>query len=169
MAKRTELTLSEKIVLLDKIKLLPLNSSHRILSEMFPVSKTTIGRLIKQEEDLRKKFSLKESMKQGKRQRSGKDPEVEEALHKWFKSVLDRGVRISGMVLRVKAEEFAVKLGKSDFVATEGWLSRWKTRHQIKSKLTHGEKSSANFEGVEIWVSTVLPQILEEYNLEKYL
>ena len=49
------------------------------------------------EEDLRKKFSQKECMKQGKRQRSGKDPVVEEAIHKWFKSVLDRGVRISVM------------------------------------------------------------------------
>ena len=41
-------------------------------------------------------------MKQGKRQRSGKDPKVEEeeALHKWFKSVLDRGLRISEMVLK---------------------------------------------------------------------
>ncbi|KAI6647414.1 Tigger transposable element-derived protein 6-like [Oopsacas minuta] len=105
-------------------------------------------------------------MKQGKRQRSGKDPEVEEALNKWFKPVLDKGVRISGVILRSKAEEFAVRLGKPGFVATEGWLYRWKARHQIKAKRIHGEKSSADFEGAEFWVSTVLPQLLLEYTPE---
>ena len=72
-------------------------------------------------------------------------------------------MRISGLVLRSKAEEFAVRLVKRDFVATEGWLSRWKARHQIKAKRAHGEKSSADFEGAELWVSTVLPQLLLEY------
>ena len=72
-------------------------------------------------------------------------------------------------LLDKKAEEFAIKLGKSDFVATEGWLSRWKTRHQIKSRRTHGEKSSADFEGAEVWASTVLPQLLQDYNLKTYI
>ena len=133
---------------------------------MFDVSRSTIGRLLNQEQDLREILLQKERMKQGKRQRSGKDPEVEEALNKWFKSVLDKGVRISGVILRSKAEEFAVRLGKPGFVATEGWLSRWKARHQIKAKRIHGEKSSADFEGAEFWVSTVLPQLLQEYTPE---
>ena len=166
MAKQNELTLSDKVTLLDKIKLLPPHASHRLLSETFAVSRSTIARLINEEQNLRKKFSQKEMMKHGKRQRDGKDPEVEEALNKWFRSILDKGVRISGLLLKSKAEEFALKSGKTDFVATEGWLSRWKTRHQIKSIRTHGEKSSADFEGAEVWVSTVQPQLLQDYNPE---
>ena len=53
-------------------------------------------------------------------------------------------MKISGMVLRVKAKQFAVKFGKFDFVANEDWQSRWITRDQTKSRLTLGEKSIAN-------------------------
>ncbi|KAI6646221.1 Tigger transposable element-derived protein 4 [Oopsacas minuta] len=133
---------------------------------MFDISRSTIGRLLNQEQDLREILVQKERMRQGKRQRSGKDPEVEETLNKWFKSVLDKGVGISCVIIRSKAAEFAVRLGKPGFVATEGWLSRWKARHQIKAKRIHGEKTSANFEGVEFWVSTVLPQLLQEHTPE---
>ena len=92
MASRKELSLSDKVKLLDKIRLLQPNTSHRVLSDMFDVSRSTIGRLLNQEQDLREILLQKVRMKQGKRQRSGKDPEVEEALNKWFKSVLDKGV-----------------------------------------------------------------------------
>ena len=91
MASRKELSLSDKVTLLDKIRLLQPNTSNRVLSDIFDVSKSTIARHLNQEQDLREILLQKERMKQGKRQRLGKDPEVEEALNKWFKSVLDKG------------------------------------------------------------------------------
>ena len=48
-------------------------------------------------------------------------------------------------------------------MATDGWLSRWKARHQITFKRAHGEKGSADTEGADEWISTVLPQLLREY------
>ena len=75
-------------------------------------------------------------------------------------------MRISGPILKAKEEEFADKLGHPGFVATNGWLSRWKVRHQIKFKHAHGEKSSADVEAAEEWISTVLPQLLQEYEPE---
>ena len=68
----------------------------------------------------------------GKHKRSGKDPEVEGVLSHWFNGVLAKGVRISGQILKTKAEEFTHKLGRLDFVATDDWLSRWKARHWFK-------------------------------------
>ena len=41
---------------------------------------------------------------------------------RWFSAVLSKGLRISGPILKTKAEEFAKKLGRPDFVATDGWL-----------------------------------------------
>ena len=98
------------------------------------------------------------------RERGGKDPDVDEALNQWFKTVLDKGVRISGLILKAKVEEFAEKLGRPDFIATEGWLSRWKGRYQIRCKHAHGEKASADFGAAEVWKSTKLPELLSEYN-----
>ncbi|KII62259.1 hypothetical protein RF11_09576 [Thelohanellus kitauei] len=40
----------------------------------------------------------------------------------------------------VKLDGLSKKLGRNDFKATDGWLSRWKERYNIKLKKGHGEK-----------------------------
>ena len=73
---------------------------------------------------------------------------------------------MSGPILKSKAEELARKLGKPEFVATDGWLTRWKVRNQMNFKRTHGEKASVDSEGAEEWISTVLPRLLHQYEPE---
>ena len=75
-------------------------------------------------------------------------------------------MRISGPILKSRAEELAQKLGRTDFVATDGWLSRWISRKSMKFKHTHSEKSSADVEGAEEWISTILLQLLRQYQPE---
>lgn len=75
-------------------------------------------------------------------------------------------MRLSGPILKSKAEEIAQKLGKPDFVASDGWLSHWKGRKHRKFKRAHGEKSSADTEEAEEWISTVLSQLLHQYQPE---
>ena len=98
-----------------------------------------------------------------KRERKGKDPEVDEALNQWFELVTSKGQRVSGPMLKEKAEELAHLLGNSDFLATEGWISRWKVRHQIKAKKVHGEKASADSVNAKHWLETVLPELMKDY------
>ena len=168
MAKRSDLTLLEKIRILNRIRSQPPQSrTLRTLSELFSVPKSTIGRIQSQEQALRQKFlEEKDKARNGfrKRERGGKDSEVDNALNQWFKTILHKGVRISGLILKAKAEEFAEKLGQPDFLATEGWLSRWKGRCQIRCKQAHGEKASADFGGAEVWKSTKIHELLSEYN-----
>ena len=59
-----------------------------------------------------------------------------------------KGQKLSGPILREKAEDLAKKLGQTNFVATEAWLSRWKARHQI---------------GTNGHTSTIPLGLLEEY------
>ena len=67
-----------------------------------------------------------------------------------------------------KAEDLAKKFGQTNFVATEGWLSRWKARHQIRYKRAHGEKGSGDTKSAKEWTSTILPELLEERPNEVY-
>ena len=67
-----------------------------------------------------------------------------------------------------KAEDLAKMLGHTNFVATEGWLSCWKARYQIRYKWAHGEKGSADIKSAEEWTSTILPGLLEERPNEVY-
>ena len=69
-----------------------------------------------------------------KRFRGGKDNEVESALKLWFTNVREQDARVDGPLMRQKAEQLAKKMGKTDFVATEGWFHRRKKRENIVYK-----------------------------------
>nr|CAD7392036.1 unnamed protein product [Timema cristinae] len=57
-AMTSNLTLFEKIAILDKIKSQPVNISHRLLAEIIKVPKSTISRLLQQQEKLREKWTI---------------------------------------------------------------------------------------------------------------
>ncbi len=61
------------------------------------------------------------------------DGDVEHALKLWVHSQVG-GDEIDAFTMKQKAEEIARDLGKVEFVATEGWLSRWKKRESIGIK-----------------------------------
>ncbi|KFM74085.1 Tigger transposable element-derived protein 4, partial [Stegodyphus mimosarum] len=77
-----------------------------------------------------------------------------------------RAVPVSGPMIKCKAEELAKNLGHDEFKATDGWLFRWKSRHDIKFKKAHGEKESAHSAGAKEWKSTELPELLENFSAD---
>lgn len=85
-------------------------------------------------------------------------------LNQWFSVVTQRDVSINGVILKAKAEELVKKLDHDDFKATNGWLSRWKTRYNIKFKKMHGEKRSADNTSAEEWKNTKVPIYLSTYS-----
>ena len=162
---RKDLSLAERISLLDRLKTYGPGTTQRELSTHTGVPKTTIARLLKQESVLRSQWA--ESSGNGssrKRRRDGKDPLVDQALTQWFDRVSEHGVPVNGPVLMGKAEELAAKLGRSEFKSTNGWFERWKNRHQIRYKKSHGEKRSADVASADAWKSDELPRLLEEFS-----
>ncbi len=136
MAKRQELSLQEKIEVLDKVKKQPPYSSQRELAEIL-IPRSTLTRLINKEEELRSRCCEvfchgHKPAKKLKCLRKGKASEVDTALNQWFGTVTSKRQKLSGPILK-KAENLAKKLAHTNFVATEGWLSRWKVRHQIRN------------------------------------
>ena len=57
-----------------------------------------------------------------KRQRDGKEPDVQEALALWLEQKVLQGANVSGLVLKEKASSLAAKMGK-DFTPSDGRLS----------------------------------------------
>ena len=104
MAKRQELSLQEKIEVLDKVRKQPPNSSQRELAEIFKIPRSTLTRLINMEEELRSHwFEVfchgHKPAKKLKRLRKGKAPEVDTALNQWFGTVTSKGQKLSGPIL----------------------------------------------------------------------
>ncbi|XP_054744414.1 jerky protein homolog-like [Anastrepha obliqua] len=73
---------------------------------------------------------------------------VDEALWIWFLQERRRGTPIGGPILKEKALAIHQKINiGGDFVASDGWLNRWKKRHGIHFAHVSGEKMSANTSG----------------------
>jgi hypothetical protein len=56
---------------------------------------------------------------------------VDQALLEWFKVQRIAGFPINGPILKVQTETFAKKLGHENFTCNNGWLDRFKNRHNI--------------------------------------
>ena len=73
-------------------------------------------------------------------------PKVEEVLEIWLDEVKDSGLVITGEAIKIKAQEFAQGLGidENKIKFSNGWLSRFKDRQNLKQVICHGEAASVS-------------------------
>ena len=72
---------------------------------------------------------------------------------------------ISGDILRAKAEELFAELGRTRrWSCSNGWISRWKTRHNIKYKAVSGENTSVDRTVCDDWRESTLKPVLQHYS-----
>lgn len=102
------------------------------------------------------------SSSQWKRQRRCEHPHLEHCLLQWFNHCRLKNVPVGGPLLREKAKFCAQKLGIRDFVASSGWLDKFKKRHSIKFHKICSESA-----GVDQVISSEWKQKLME-NISSY-
>ncbi|XP_067391773.1 tigger transposable element-derived protein 4-like [Emydura macquarii macquarii] len=162
VSKRKELSLADRVKLLQALE--SPSASLSSVAKLFGISKSQAGRIGRSREQILADWRTNANPLR-KRKREGKGGEVEDALFLWFQQALARGERLSGPILKAKAQELALNSGR-EFEATDGWLCRWKTRHNIVFKRPHGEKQDADVGRAQSWVSEVLPSLLASYSAE---
>ena len=77
-----------------------------------------------------------------------KHQDVEDALWLWFCQARSSGAAISDLILKTKAQEFGQRLGVADLTYSNGWLQKFKDRHNISKKKFEGESASADMQQV---------------------
>jgi len=60
------------------------------------------------------------SKKNRKRAREPENADVDKYVYKWFKHTRDKKIPLSGLLIRAKAEQFALQLEKHNFKAMDG-------------------------------------------------
>ncbi|CAB5339896.1 unnamed protein product [Rhizophagus irregularis] len=74
-----------------------------------------------------------------KTQKSPKFPQIEDALSRWLSANLNNGNSVSDAQLQEKALEYAQSYGlRNEFQASNGWISKFKNRHQFRSGESQG-------------------------------
>ena len=75
-------------------------------------------------------------------------------------------VKLSVNWVKIQSWRVCSEIGKTRFCGNWRLAVSLESKAPDKAKRAHGEKNSADFEGAELWVSTVLPQLLLEYTPE---
>lgn len=163
--KRVDLSVCEKIEIFKKYDSLP-KMSQTMAAQKLGISQSCLSKLLKNRQTLEAAPVRNESCSR-KRKRAGKDEDVESALFQWFTQVRQQDARVNGPLMRQKAEELAKKMGKTDFVATDGWFSRWCKRENVVLKKPPGELKDADRPAAETWLREVWPKLCEEYQPEQ--
>ncbi|CAC5399120.1 Receptor-type tyrosine-protein phosphatase T,Tyrosine-protein phosphatase non-receptor type 22,Receptor-type tyrosine-protein phosphatase kappa,Receptor-type tyrosine-protein phosphatase F,Tyrosine-protein phosphatase 99A,Tyrosine-protein phosphatase Lar,Receptor-type tyrosine-protein phosphatase alpha,Receptor-type tyrosine-protein phosphatase epsilon,Receptor-type tyrosine-protein phosphatase gamma,Receptor-type tyrosine-protein phosphatase N2,Receptor-type tyrosine-protein phosphatase U,Receptor-type ty len=127
------------------------------IARNFGVPSNTLSTWIKNANKIKEAYQQSSFAPERKRMRTATYENVEHALLKWFTSVRDQNLPISGPMLTTKAEEFAKRLDHPEFKCSNGWLDRFKDRHNITFKKICGEAKSVdvNSEAMNDWKKTL--------------
>ena len=158
--KRNDLALSDKFRV---VELLDQGKTQMEIAKSLDCSQAQISRISRSRAEIRAEYESNTNPDR-KRHRTGKAPDVENALNVWFADARARDIPINGSILAEKSEALAKLMKKDDFKATDGWLSRWKKRQNIGFKPLHGESKDADTTAADNWVSNVLPGLLRDYD-----
>ncbi|XP_018393361.1 PREDICTED: jerky protein homolog [Cyphomyrmex costatus] len=90
---------------------------------------------------------------------------LDKAVHIWFQELRMRSIPVSGSIIKAKALEIAKELNlQENFVASTGWLDKWKIRHGIRQLQVCGEKKCADIEAADKF-KTALSKMIKNENI----
>lgn len=86
----------------------------------------------------------------------------------WLRRARSQSIPINGPLIRAKAEEFVLQLGITDFLCSEGWLTRFKERNglvfrTIAKNDIAGEAAAADATACRDWRAGRLPEIMQQF------
>lgn len=155
------LELAQKLEILDKLQR---GCSQKSLANEYNVGRATIYDIKIKEAQLRTYTSQMDS-DLGKRKimRKGENYQLDTAVYRWFIQQRNKGLPISGPVIKEKALVLNRVLGGGEqFAASEGWLSNWKKRHGVRQLTVTGESRSANEKSAEEFINKLIVMIQDE-------
>ncbi|CAF1281361.1 unnamed protein product [Adineta ricciae] len=89
---------------------------------------------------------------------------INNAVYEWFVAQRSKKIPIFGPILQEYAKKVALEMDRaSSFKASNGWLERFRARHNIQFRVISGEGASISPITVDDWKAR-LPKILEGYH-----
>ena len=165
--KRNDLTLKQKYELIKEAeKNRTLNA--RELAGIYGCGKTQVYQVLKNKAAIIESYeanatnNLRRSLQQ-----SRKSPyaEINDLLYLWFLVAVRKNIHPDGPTLCAQALEIAKRLQVDDFKGSNGWLEKWKARHNIKRMAISGESGEVSSKTADSWKER-LPEIIQGYKPE---
>ena len=140
--KRKILTLQERVKVVDRLEK---GESARMIATSLAVGKTQIQAIASDKVEIKRRWQEGENGKRkyGKQRKCGY-PDLDDAVWSWFCEARSRNIPMSGRLIQEKAAVLATAIGHDDFTASNGWLDRWKTRHNVRCSVLNGESADVH-------------------------
>lgn len=120
------------------------------IAKEFGIPLNTLSTYLKNRDTILSKLAT--SGRKGRKRARGPDyPDIDECVLKWFQQSCEKKVALSGLLIKAKAEEFALQLEKHNFKASNGWLDGFKERNGICFKTVNGKNCSVNLQMSNGW------------------
>src|ERR1044071_10008086 len=160
--KRVVLTYAQKHQLCLDYQKTP-RPTQEELANIYKIKQNTVSDILKKKD---KWLLVNPESEEANKQRDEAPyfPQIEEALAIWTTNAIAAEIVISGDILREKAKFFAQAFEIDKFMASNGWLSKFKYRHHLKEHVKWGEANSAPLEALDEERSK-LREIIKNYDL----
>lgn len=159
MAKRKHASIDTKLQAIEEVE--RSEKSKTEIAKSFGIPCSTLSTWLKNKDSLRQAQDSFAPAR--KRMRTAKHSDVESALLLWFRNARSSNIPISGPILQGKARELSKKLNIEDFHASDGWLDRFKRRHDINFRVISGESANVTSAQTDQWSTITLPKLLKDY------
>ncbi|NXM72833.1 TIGD4 protein, partial [Serilophus lunatus] len=126
--RKKSISIEEKI---DIISAVESGERKADIAAKYGIKKNSLSSIMKNKDKVLEAFETLRFDPKRKRLRTAFHADLEEALMKWCRIAQCLKVPVNGPMLRLKANDFAQKLGHSDFKCSNGWLDRFKSRYGL--------------------------------------
>lgn len=114
------------------------------IAEMYNIANSTVSTIVRKKESMKEKMNATGHAKldERKRLRMCKNHEVEEAVTAFICHAMQNQIPLSGPIIQAKAKFISEKMNVSNFLASNGWLAKYKHRTGLKWKLKRNDKQT---------------------------
>ncbi|XP_054060076.1 tigger transposable element-derived protein 4 [Rissa tridactyla] len=159
--RKKSISIEEKI---DIISAVESGKKKAEIAAKYGIKKNSLSSIMKNKEKVLEAFESLRFDPKRKRLRTAFYTDLEEALVKWYRMAQCLNVPVNGPMLRLKANDFAQKLGHSDFKCSNGWLDRFKSRYGLVFRAQPIEAAATTTVNAPTpWYQNVLPYYLNDY------
>ncbi|XP_043470056.1 jerky protein homolog-like [Leptopilina heterotoma] len=157
--KRTFLDFETKAEVIKKIKI---GVEKEEILQKYEIGESSYYKFLRHESEIMNTLKKPEN-KHRRLFKKLKNEYLDDAVIKWFQQTRDRGVLVTGPMIREKAKVFNEKLnGPANFKASSGWLSKLKKRYNIKCSDIKGESFTYSTECIEEFSKSLKKKIINE-------
>jgi hypothetical protein len=156
--KRVELTLANKVALINASN----GKSQRQLAVEFGIGKTQVQTILKRKAELLDSYDENGSSSRKRARYCNEEEDIDKLTWQWFQRARSINAPLSGPMIQEQARQYAQQLQKTEFKASNGWLNRFKARHNIGAAVLSGERASVDQDTVDSWRER-LPTIVKDY------